>query len=261
LTLSLKRSQPAPGEEDEFRRRFVSDPPTDKERDAADAAITRLRRHNYPPHESNTEVDEGTSPRDDPNIVDTAEAILAARAILSRVPPAERTIVVKALEESLTGGAAGGEGAGTDDPATVELRADVSVQVEPPSPETATPGEVAEAAAETTERGRPKWKSDLGLTAAQFAAQAYAAEFASGTFDKSVIRQDDITLYNRLYREKAWGELAALTEAHVPTKPERNSQRLIELAERGEQPSRSDDIGLYEAGRYRSKQHGQDLKR
>jgi hypothetical protein len=75
-----------------------------------------------PVDESNAEVDEPTLPRDDPDIVDTAAAILAARAILSRVPPAERTIVVKALEENLTGGAAGGESAGTDDPATAKPR-------------------------------------------------------------------------------------------------------------------------------------------
>jgi hypothetical protein len=113
---------------------------------------------------------------------------------------------------------------------------------------------------ETTQH-RPKWKPDLGLTAAQFAAQAYAPEIANGTFDKSLVKREDITLYNRLFREKAWGALAELTQAKVPTKSERNTQRLIELAERGEQPSRSDDIGLYEARRYRSKQEGQNLKR
>jgi hypothetical protein len=112
--------------------------------------------------------------------------------------------------------------------APVELRADVSVQVEPPSPETATPGEVAEAAAETTERGRPKWKPDLGLTAAHFAAQAYAPEIANGTFDKSLVRREDRTLYRLLFREKAWGELAALTETSIPTKSERRLAEQIQ---------------------------------
>jgi hypothetical protein len=176
LTLSLKRSQPAPGEEDEFRRRFVSDPPTDKERDAADAAITRLRRHNYPPHESNTEVDEGTPPRDDPNIVDTAEAILAARAILSRVPPAERTIVVKALEENLTGGAAGGESAGTDDPATVEPRPDA-------------------AAKETTNRAKAAPRSwneakARGEALPEFVQRMFADECQAGTLSTATLYQD-----------------------------------------------------------------------
>lgn len=66
--------------------------------------------------ENNAAVDAGTSSRDDPIIVDTAEAIEAARAMLSRVFPAER--VGKALEDLATGG----ESAGTDDPATVALR-------------------------------------------------------------------------------------------------------------------------------------------
>jgi hypothetical protein len=85
--------------------------------------IDALISSNFEVHgESNSDVDAGIHPRDDPDIVDTAEAIEAARAILSRVPPAERTIVVKALEENLTGGAAGGESAGTDDLATGEPR-------------------------------------------------------------------------------------------------------------------------------------------
>jgi hypothetical protein len=67
-------------------------------------------------------IAENTAREYNKGIVDTAEAIEAARAILSRVPPAERVIVVKALEENLTGGAAGGESAGTDDPATAKPR-------------------------------------------------------------------------------------------------------------------------------------------
>jgi hypothetical protein len=62
------------------------------------------------------------------HIMDTAEAITAARAILSRVFPAER--VGKALEDLATGG----ESAGTDDPATVEPRpAQAAVKVSAPA--------------------------------------------------------------------------------------------------------------------------------
>jgi hypothetical protein len=68
--------------------------------------------------ESNSDVDAGIHPRNDLSIVDTAEAIEAARAMLSRVFPAER--VGKALEDLATGG----ESAGTDVPATVEPRPD-----------------------------------------------------------------------------------------------------------------------------------------
>jgi hypothetical protein len=145
--------------------------------------------------------------------MDTAEAIEAAAAILTRVFPAER--VGKALED-LT---AGGVSAGTDDRATAE-----------PRPEGSNAQEVVEAAAETAQR-RPKWKPDLGLTAAQFAAQAYAAEFASGTFDKSIIRRQDKTLYQLLYREKAWDELAALTKSPVPTKSRRRRTRKVEAVQ------------------------------
>ena len=100
---------------------------------------------------------------------------------------------------------------------------------------------------------RRKWKEDRrpGEGVADFAARAYAAEIANGSFDKSVIRRDDMPLYQRLFRDKAWEALAARTQATVLTKPDRNTERLRELLARGEQPSRSEDIGLYEAGRYR----------
>jgi hypothetical protein len=90
--------------------------------------------------------------------------------------------------------------------------------------------EVPEAAAETTQR-RLKWKPDFGLTAAEFAAQAYAAEFARGTFDKSIIRRDDKTLYQLLFREKAWGELAELTKSPVLTKSGRQRARKVEAVQ------------------------------
>ena len=100
---------------------------------------------------------------------------------------------------------------------------------------------------------RLKWKEDRrpGEGVAAFAARAYAAEIGNGSFDKSVIRRDDMPLYQRLFRDKAWEALAARTQATVLTKPDRNTERLRELLARGEQPSRSEDIGLYEAGRYR----------
>jgi hypothetical protein len=100
---------------------------------------------------------------------------------------------------------------------------------------------------------RLKWKKDrlLGEDVAHFAARAYAAEIADDTFDKSLIRRNDRTLYQCLFREKAWDALGALIQADVRTKPQRNTERLRELLARGEQPSRSEDIGLYEAGRYR----------
>ena len=87
---------------------------------------------------------------------------------------------------------------------------------------------------------------------AHFAARAYAAEIAAGEFDKSLIRREDMTLYQRLFRDKAWPELEAVIASRVLTKSQRYTQRLRELVARGEGlPSRSEDIGLYDAGRYR----------
>jgi acyl carrier protein len=104
-------------------------------------------------------------------------------------------------------------------------RASEESRPEIPAPRAA---QAVEAAARETTEHRPKWKPDLGLTAAQFAAQAYALEIGNGTFDKSLVRREDRTLYRLLFREKAWGELAALTETSIPTKSERRLAKQIE---------------------------------
>jgi acyl carrier protein len=104
-------------------------------------------------------------------------------------------------------------------------RASEESRPEIPAPSAA---QAVEAAARETTEHRAKWKPDLGLTAAQFAAQAYAPEIGNGTFDKSLVRREDRTLYRLLFREKAWGELAALTETPIPTKSERRLAEQIE---------------------------------
>lgn len=113
--------------------------------------------------------------------------------------------------------------------------------------------ELRPAVAEETARTRLKWGKDRtpDEDPAHFAARAYAAEIGSGTFDKSLIRRNDRTLYQRLFRDKAWGELAAIGKTEVPTKPQRNTERLREVLARGEPLSRSKDMSLYDAGRYR----------
>jgi hypothetical protein len=84
-----------------------------------------------------------------------------------------------------------------------------------------------------------------GEDVAHFAARAYRAEHSDGAFDKPLIRRDEMTLYQRLFRDKAWDQVAALTRTQVRTKPQRNTERLREFVARGEQPSRSEDrIGL-----------------
>jgi hypothetical protein len=92
--------------------------------------------------------------------MDTAEAITAARAILSRVYPAER--VGKALEDL----AAGGESAGTDDLATEEPRL--------------------------------KWETETDRlpdeNPAAFAWRAYAAEAKAGKLHRGVIYDEDRAL-------------------------------------------------------------------
>ena len=110
-----------------------------------------------------------------------------------------------------------------------------------------------EPAAATT---RLKWKEDRrpGEGVADFAARAYAAEIGNGSFDKSLIRREDMPLYQRLFRDKAWPELEAVIAARVLTKSQRYTERLREVVARGEEPlrpSRSEDIALYEARRYR----------
>jgi hypothetical protein len=77
---------------------------------------------------------------------------------------------------------------------------------------------------------RLKWKEDRDVDegVAHFAARAYAVEIGNGTFDKSLIRREDKTLYQRLFRDGAWPEFEVLISARALTKSQMRATRQVE---------------------------------
>jgi hypothetical protein len=115
-------------------------------------------------------------------------------------------------------------------------RATGTPRVQANTSETSSPVQSSETIAEETKTpvtSRLHWRTDRNLNEnpAQFAARAYASEIQDGTFDRSLIRRDDKTLYQRLYRDKAWSEFEALTAASALTKSQRRSALQIEAME------------------------------
>jgi hypothetical protein len=97
---------------------------------------------------------------------------------------------------------------------------------------------------------RPKWKTrkgtDRNLTVPEFILKYHKLEIEAGTLTKATLRAD-----RDLYRDFfAWQRHHKLPPelANLPTKKEWNDRQ---LRERGT-PSRSEDIGLYEAARHRA---------
>ena len=125
-----------------------------------------------------------------------------------------------------------------------------------------------ESTTETTIR-RLKWgnnrKPDENV--AHFAVRAYAREIADGTFDKSLIRRDDKTLYQRLFRDRAWAEFEALIQSQALTKSQRRqtlqvkkmqaaglepeeARRAVEVMKRPQMAGKNAGRGMRKASRF-----------
>lgn len=76
---------------------------------------------------------------------------------------------------------------------------------------------------------RLKWGKDRQPyeDAPHFAARAYADEITRGTFNKALIRREDKTLYQLLYRDRLWLALEALIRATVLTKSQHRRSRQV----------------------------------
>lgn len=100
-------------------------------------------------------------------------------------------------------------------------------------------------------RPRPPWSErtgdDLALTLPEFILLYFQKERADGTFTMATLRQDRV-LYRDFFNYKRHHKLPPELQ-NIPTKSALNTKW---LAEKGT-PARSEDIGLYEAARYRAK--------